>query len=361
MTPEQFARATRVQGPADLHIGDRVIGRGPCFIIAEAGVNHNGNVDLARALIDVAASAGVDAVKFQTFEPDLLASPEAPLADYQRRCGGDESQVAMLRRLVLPREAVEKLATYAIGCGLVFLSTPFDHVSADFLEQLDVAAFKVPSGEITNHDLLAHIARKGRPVLMSTGMCTLDEVAAAVRVVRVHGNPPLALLHCVTNYPAEPAECNLRAMDTMRDTFGLPVGWSDHTLSMSIALAAIARGAPLIEKHFTLSRRLPGPDHAASLEPGELVSLVRSGREIEAALGDGVKRPTSSELQIRPVVRRGLHLRHDLPAGSMLTAADLVAVRPGSGIPLERLQMVIGRKLRVAVGRGRCLREEDLE
>jgi N-acetylneuraminate synthase/N,N'-diacetyllegionaminate synthase len=267
----------------------------------------------------------------------------------------------MLRRLVLPREAVERVARHAAERGLVFLSTPFDHISADFLEELGVAAFKVPSGEVTNHGFLIHIARKGRPVLMSTGMSTLEEVSTAVHLLRAHGDPPLALFHCVTNYPAEPAECNLRAMETLREAFGVPVGWSDHTPGTTIALAAVARGAAILEKHFTLSRRLPGPDHAASLEPDELASLAQAARQVEAALGDGVKRPTTSELEIRPIVRRGLHLRHDLPAGRTLTCDDLVAVRPASGIPSERLQMVIGRTLRVAVRRGRCLWEEDLE
>jgi len=354
-----------VHGPVgvrrEVRIGDRVLGRGGCFLIAEAGVNHNGNLEMARALVDVAAAAGVDAVKFQSFEPELVASADAPTAEYQRRNDGTESQIAMLRRLVLPREAVRSLAQYSAEKGLVFMSTPFDEVSADILDALGVAAFKVPSGEITNFGLLAHIARKGKPVLMSTGMSTLDEVTAAVRTIEANGSPPLALLHCVTDYPAAAAECNLRAMDTMRDAFGVPVGWSDHTNGTAVFLAAVARGAAVAEKHFTLSRRLPGPDHAASLEPDELIALVKTVREIESALGHGVKEPTPSELVIRPVVRRGLHARHDLAAGRTLTGEDLVALRPVAGIPSERLPAVIGRTLRAVVRRGTCLQEDDLE
>ena len=257
-------------GTRSIEVAGRTIGDGhPCFVIAEAGVNHNGDSALAHQLIDVAADAGADAVKFQTFDPERLVSATARKAAYQAAgTGSSESQLDMLRRLVLPLEALAALAEHAARRGLIFLSTPFDESSADTLGELGMAAFKVPSGEVTNHALVAHVAGKGRPVLLSTGMSTLAEVAAAVEVVRQSGHPPLALFHCVTSYPAAPADCNLRAIAAMKAAFGAPVGWSDHTEGVAVSLAAVAAGANLLEKHFTLDRGLPGPDHRASLEPG---------------------------------------------------------------------------------------------
>jgi N,N'-diacetyllegionaminate synthase len=344
-------------------IGEKTIGPGhPCFVIAEAGVNHNGDAELAHRLVDIAADAGADAVKFQTFEPERLVSPLAPKAEYQlANTGPAESQLDMLRRLALPREALAALAAHAATRGLLFLSTPFDEASADLLEALGMPAFKVPSGEVTNHPLVAHVARKGRPVLLSTGMSTLGEVAEAVQVVREHGNPPLALFHCVTSYPASPAECNLRAMEAMRTAFGVPVGWSDHTMGIQVSLAAVAAGAALLEKHFTVDRTLPGPDHAASLEPGDLSALVRSIREIESALGDGVKRPTASEAANTAVVRRSLHASRSLSAGHVLGPDDLIALRPGTGLSPALRDRLVGRRLRVGVERGEMLGERHLD
>jgi N-acetylneuraminate synthase/N,N'-diacetyllegionaminate synthase len=340
-------------------LGTRAVGAGhPCFVIAEAGVNHNGDVELAHRLVDVAADAGADAIKFQTFEPERLVSPLARKAEYQvANTGSSESQLEMLRRLVLPREALAPLAAHAAERGLLFLSTPFDEASADVLEGLGMAAFKVPSGEVTNHPLVAHVAAKGKPVLMSTGMTTLDEVAEAVQVVRENGDPPLALFHCVTSYPAAAADCNLRAIGAMRAAFGVPVGWSDHTEGIQVSLAAVAVGASLLEKHFTLDRSLPGPDHLASLEPGELAALVRGVREIETALGDGVKRPTAAELANAAAARRSLHAARRLAAGHVLQAADLVALRPGTGLPPTIRGRLVGRTLRLAVERGEMLAE----
>jgi N-acetylneuraminate synthase len=346
-----------------LTLGGHTVGEGhPCLVIAEAGVNHNGEIELAHRLVDVAADAGADAVKFQTFDPERLVSPLARKAEYQAAAtGASESQLEMLRRLVLPREALAPLAAQASDRGLLFLSTPFDEASADILDHLGMAAFKIPSGEVTNHPLVAHIAAKGRPVLMSTGMSTLAEVAEAVEVVREHGDPPLALFHCVTSYPAAPADCNLRAIGVMRATFGVPVGWSDHTEGMSVSLAAVAAGANLLEKHFTLDRGLPGPDHRASLEPAELAGMVKAVREIESALGDGVKRPTVSELANATVVRRSLHASRALPAGHVLKSADLIALRPGTGLPPSLRPRLVGRKLRVDVEPGEMLAERHLD
>jgi N,N'-diacetyllegionaminate synthase len=345
-----------------VRLGSRTIGPGhACFIIAEAGVNHNGDGELARRLIDVAAAAGVDAVKFQTFDPEQLVSAASPKAAYQMaNTGAVESQLDMLRRLALPRALLPQLAAHAADKGLLFLSTPFDEGSADLLDDLGMAAFKVPSGEVTNHALLAHLAGKGKPILMSTGMSTVPEIADAVQVLRAHGNPPLALFHCVSDYPAAPGDCNLRAIETMRRAFGVPVGWSDHTAGSNVTLAAVAAGASLIEKHFTIDRQLPGPDHRASLEPNELATLVAAVREAEAAMGDGRKRPVPAEAANAAVVRRSMHAARRLPAGHVLQEQDLVALRPGTGIPPSARAGLVGRALRVEVLRGEMLQEHHL-
>lgn len=360
----EFADAlARCGVPASVGLLDRRIGGGaPCFVIAEAGVNHNGDLDLAHRLVDVAAEAGADAVKFQTFDPEALAAPDAPKAEYQKdRTGGEGSQLEMLRRLTLPSEGYRALQAHAAERGILFLSTAFDPGSADFLErELDLPAFKVPSGELTNHPFLEHLARKGRPLLVSTGMARLDEVGDALGVISAAGGRVAALFHCVTNYPAAPEDCNLRAMATMRAAFGLPVGWSDHTEGLDLSLAAVAAGAEILEKHFTLDRDLPGPDHAASLEPEELRALMAGVRKIEAAMGDGIKVPRPAELPLAAVARRSLHTTRGLSAGAVLTASDLTALRPGTGLPPSRLRHVIGRRLVRALPAGGMLQETDL-
>jgi N-acetylneuraminate synthase/N,N'-diacetyllegionaminate synthase len=337
----------------------RVGGGAPCFVIAEAGVNHNGDPKLAHRLVDAAADAGADAVKFQTFNPELLVSAAARRAEYQRTDGGGETQLEMLRSLVLPQEVCADLKSHAEQCGLLFLSTPFDESSADFLAELGIPAFKIGSGEITNLPMLAHVARQGKPILLSTGMSTLEEVAHAVHTVRENGEPPLALLHCVTSYPAESADCNLLAMGTMRDAFGVPVGWSDHTIGTEIGVAAVSMGAELLEKHLTLDRTLPGPDHRASLEPDELSSLISGVRRVESALGDGEKRPTPSEMQLATVVRRSLHAKRAIKPGQVVGPDDIIALRPAGGLPPSRRPWVIGRSTVVAINPGEMLREEQ--
>ena len=329
-------------------IGDRAVGPGaPVFVVAEAGVNHNGDPDLARRLVDAAADAGADAVKFQTFRAEALVSRYAPKARYQAvATGGEESQLDMLARLELGPEQHAELRARAVTRGTVFFSTPFDEASADALDALGVPCFKFPSGEITNLPFLRHVASKGRPIILSTGMSTLDEVAAAVAAVRAARDVPLALLHCVSAYPAPAAEMNLRAMDALRERFGCPVGLSDHTLGLEVALAAVARGAAIVEKHLTLSKTLPGPDHKASLDPGEMAALVRGIRIVESALGDGDKRPMPSEFDTRRVARKSLVAARPLRAGERL-AADAVAIkRPGTGIPPAELARALGRTLR---------------
>lgn len=344
---------------ATMAIAGRPFGPGcPCLVIAEAGVNHNGDVKLAHKLVDAAADAGADVVKFQTFDPKKLVSTVAPMAEYQERnTGTREAQVTMLERLVLPREAHAPLMAHAKERGLIFLSTPFDEGSADFLEELGVPAFKIPSGELTNHPFIAHVARKGRPMLLSTGMANQLEVAAALDVVARHGNPPVALFHCVTNYPAAPSDTNLRAMDTMRVAFGRPTGMSDHSSGLTVMLAAVARGAQLVEKHYTLDRTMQGPDHAASLEPHELKAMVQGIRDIEASIGDGVKAPKAAEIPLIAVARKSLHAVHALPVGHLLSSADVIALRPGTGLSPARLEGLIGAPLTRAAAAGALLTE----
>ncbi len=333
----------------------------PCFIIAEAGVNHNGSLKIARQLVDTAASAGVDAVKFQSFKTELLVTASAPKADYQKQATDQgESQYEMLHRLELSVEAHRELLAYCRQKGILFLSTPFDEPSADLLEELDVPAFKVGSGEITNWPLLQHIARKGRPVVLSTGMSYLSEVDEAVRVLRQAGCDQIVLLHCVSNYPADPYEVNLRAMQTMAQAFQVPVGYSDHTVGLEVPLAAVALGACVIEKHFTLDRTLPGPDHQASIEPDELAALVRGIRTVEAALGHGRKEPAQREAGTAVVARKSLVAACDVPAGTVLTEEVIAARRPGTGLPPAMRAFLVGRIARVSISAGTILTLEML-
>ncbi|WP_316977872.1 N-acetylneuraminate synthase [Shumkonia mesophila] len=338
-------------------IADRPVGEGaPCFVIAEAGVNHNGQPALAHALIEAAAAAKADAVKFQTFKADRLALASAPKAAYQKRNEpGEESQLAMLRRLELPDDVVGELAVHCRERGILFLSSPFDEESADFLDTLGMAAFKVPSGELTNAPFLRHLAGKGKPLIVSTGMADMAEVKAAVDTIRAAGAPPLALLHCVSAYPADPADCNLGAMAALARAFGVPIGWSDHTTGIDVAIAAVALGATIVEKHFTTDRALPGPDHRASLEPSELAALMTAVRRVESALGSGVKRPAASEADTAGVARKSLVAVRDLAAGTVIAAADLAARRPGTGLPPSRQGDLLGRRLKVDVAAGEQL------
>lgn len=333
----------------------------PCYVIAEAGVNHNGDMGLARELVDVAAEIGADAVKFQSFSAKRLATATAPKAAYQKRTtGAGESQLEMLQRLELSEAGHRELLSHCEGRGVTFLSSPFDEPSADLLSGLGVPALKVPSGELTNLPFLRHAARTGLPLIVSTGMATLAEVEAAVDAVAEGGDPGLVLLHCVSNYPADPADVNLRAMDTLAAAFGVPVGYSDHTEGAAVSLAAVARGACVIEKHFTLDRSLPGPDHQASLEPDELAALVREIRTVERALGDGRKKPTAAEADTARVARKSLVAARDLAAGAVLASADLAVSRPGTGLAPAMREAVVGRTLRSALEAGDVVTREVL-
>lgn len=346
-----------------LRVGDRMIGPGqPCYVIAEAGVNHNGDLATAKSLIDAAAAAGADAVKFQTFRADAVAAAATPKAAYQKHAtDAEESQQAMLRRLELSPDAHVALIARCRERGIMFLSTPFDEASVDLLVSLGVMAIKVPSGEVTNRLLLEHVAATGLPVILSTGMSDLYEVAAAVEVLR-HGRcPELAVLHCVSAYPAAAGDANLRAIATLRDALQLPVGWSDHTTGTDVAVAAVAMGACIIEKHLTLDRSMPGPDHAASLEPAEFTQVVGGIRTVESAMGHGVKRPTPDELAMRDVARRSLVAATDIPAGTLVDRSMVTALRPGTGISPMALASVLGRRWPHALKRGQAFRTASSE
>jgi N-acetylneuraminate synthase len=339
--------------------GRRIGHTQPCFVIAEAGVNHNGDPEQAFALVDAAAAAGADAIKFQTFEASRLVTRDAPKADYQKKNDGTaESQYEMLERLQLDRDMHVALIERCRRRGPIFLSTPFDEQSADLLDDLGVALFKLPSGELTNLPFLAHVARKGKPMIVSTGMCNLREVEEAVEVFEEAGNTQFVLLHCVSNYPADPRDVNLTAMHTLQTAFDAPVGYSDHTLGLEIALASVACGACVLEKHYTLDRTLSGPDHAASLEPDELAQMIRGIRNIEAAVGDGRKRPALSERNTAEVARKSLVAAIDMPAGTRLTTDVIAVKRPGTGLPPSMRPHLLNRTLRVDVAAGSLL---DLE
>jgi sialic acid synthase SpsE len=343
-------------------LGERRIGDGPVFVIAEAGVNHNGDPELARRLVDAAAAVGADAVKFQTFDPKSLAASGAPTAAYQRRAGVTAiDQRDMLSRLALPLDSWADLQSRARAHGLIFLSTPFDDGSADLLDDLGVPAFKVGSGDLTDTPFIARLARRGHPLLISTGMADMIEVAAAVDAVRAVGDVPMALFHCVSSYPADPADANLSAIETMRRAFGCPVGWSDHTPGVDLALAAVAVGAKLVEKHLTLDRSLPGPDHGASLEPDAFRTMVAGIRAVEASLGTGIKSPVEAERELARVARRSLHWHASCPAGHLIRAADFDAQRPGTGISPARLESLVGCRTARAVEAGTLVDAADLE
>jgi N,N'-diacetyllegionaminate synthase len=316
------------------------------LIIAEAGVNHNGDLALAELLIDAAAAAGADIVKFQTFNADRLSTRTAKKAEYQVEVtNSDETQYDMLRRLELTEEAHHDLMAKCIGRRIGFLSTGFDIESVDFLSRLGQEFFKIPSGEITNLPYLRHIGRLGKAIILSTGMSNLGDIEAAIEVLERAGTPrsKLTLLHCTTEYPTPMAEVNLRAMQSLRSAFGVAVGYSDHTQGIEVAIAAVAMGATVIEKHFTLNRGLPGPDHKASLEPVELAAMVKSIRNIEVAIGDGVKRPMPSEIKNKLVARKSLVAIRPINVGEKFTAENIGAKRPGMGISPMRWDEVAGK------------------
>jgi N-acetylneuraminate synthase len=317
------------------------------LIIAEAGVNHNGDMAMAKELIAAAAHAGADLVKFQTFVASKIISRHAPKAEYQK-CATDpqESQQEMVRKLELTRDNHLELIDECKKQGIGFFSTAFDKDSIDLLEDLGGSDIvKVPSGELTNLPYLRYLTRRGQQVLLSTGMANLGEIEAAIDALELSGTPreKITVLHCTTEYPTPMDDVNLLAMVNIGKAFGVCVGYSDHTPGIEVPIAAVALGATVIEKHFTLDRYLPGPDHRASLEPDELKAMVQGVRNIELALGDGIKRPSPSELKNKPIARKSIVAAHPIKAGEVFSEENLMAKRPGTGISPMRWDDVIGR------------------
>lgn len=323
---------------------------GKTFIIAEAGVNHNGDINLAYKLIDAAKDAGVDAVKFQTFKSELIATDKAERADYQKKNmpNNNESQLEMIRKLELKFEDFVHLKKYCDQLGILFLSSTADLPSTDFIDPL-VPLFKVGSADLTNYPFLKNIAKRGKPIILSTGMSNLGEVEGAINLIKqyqpiINSNfPPISVLHCTTNYPCPFNEVNLNAMLTLKEAFKIPVGYSDHTLGHEVPVAAVTLGATIIEKHFTLDNKMEGPDHAASLEPEELKIMVKSIRNIELALGNGIKKPNKSEKSIMKVARKSIVANCEIKKGNTFTEHNITVKRPGNGIPPTQWDDVIGR------------------
>ncbi len=315
------------------------------FIIAEAGVNHNGSIELAKQLVDKAVWAGADCIKFQTFNSKNLVSKNAQKAEYQKRTtGGTESQLDMLKKLELSKVQFVELRDYCNQKGIMFLSTPFDLESIDFLASIGVKTWKIPSGEITNYPFLRAIGQRKESVIMSTGMCTLDEVRDAVVVLNQFGTTDITLLQCTTEYPAPYDSVNLNAMLTLQKEFGFKVGYSDHTNGIEIPVAAVAMGASVIEKHFTLDKNMEGPDHKASLEPNELKQMVQSIRNVEVALGNGIKQPSEAEKKNIEISRKSIVAACDIKKGEVFTDVNLTAKRPGNGVSPMVWDKVLGEK-----------------
>lgn len=336
------------------------------IIIAEAGVNHNGDFDTALKLVKAAADAGADFVKFQTFKADKLVTKAAEKASYQKKNTGKDtgSQYEMLKKLEMPEEWHFKLKTYAEELGINFLSTGFDKESIDFLDNLGVPFFKIPSGELTNKPYLKHVAKKGKPIILSTGMSNINEIKQAINLLKEEGikKENITVLHCNTDYPTQMKDVNLKAMNYIAEELDVKIGYSDHTLGIEVPIAAVALGAFVIEKHFTIDKNLPGPDHAASLDPFELKSMVISLRNIENAIsGSGFKEPSESEIQNIIIARKSIHLKNSLCAGHILTEFDLEIKRPGDGISPMEIDNLIGKKLKFNLPEEHKLRKSDLK
>lgn len=320
------------------------------IIIAEAGVNHNGDIQRAKELIDVAHDSGVDYVKFQSFKASKLVSPTAKKADYQKKNIGDADnfQFTMLKKLELTEEDHDELIRYCDSKGIQFFSTAFDAEGVDYLDELGLKLIKIPSGEITNYPYLRSVAQKGKPIILSTGMASLTEIETALKVLIKFGAEKnnITVLHCNTEYPTPMEDVNLKAMLSIKEKLGVEIGYSDHTLGIEVPVAAVALGATVIEKHFTLDRNLPGPDHRASLEPQELKDMVKSIRNIENAIsGNGIKEPSKSELKNITIARKSIHVKRDLKKGEVLSENDLISLRPGDGISSMKWNEIIGKKV----------------
>ncbi|MCT4626530.1 N-acetylneuraminate synthase [Halodesulfovibrio sp.] len=339
------------------------------FVIAEAGVNHNGSEEFALRIIELAARAGADAVKFQTFKASKLVSKGTATAEYQKEQTGNSDQYTMLKKLELTDQLHEKIIQHCKAHDIEFMSTPFDIDSAHYLLSLGMERFKIPSGELTNIPFLRELAAFDKPMILSTGMATLEEVKEAVAAINEAREEcgfvaplesVLTVLHCTSNYPAPLEDVNLSAIHTMVRELPVPIGYSDHTAGILVPVAAVAMGATVIEKHFTLDKNLPGPDHQASLEPNELTEMVQQIRQIEISMGSGVKEPSAKELPVRELVRRSVTVVVDKAEGEILTKDDVELLRPGTGIPPKHLESIVGRRLKVAKNKGSVLLWQDL-
>jgi N,N'-diacetyllegionaminate synthase len=326
-------------------IGDTWVGKGePVFIIAEAGANHDRKLKQAKQLIDVAVEAGADAVKFQVYSAETLYSRKTPQFSYLKETEGDKSTFDILKSIEIPREWLGELAGYCRERGIIFLATPFDHEAVDQLDAVGVPAYKWASFEIVDLPLLKYAAAKGKPLLLATGMCNLDDIRDALDAVRGAGNGDVILLQCTSLYPTQIDQVNLRMMDTLKEAFSLPVGLSDHSLGITVPIAAVARGACVIEKHYTLSRKLKGPDHPFALEPDELKQMVKAIRDVEESLGSPVKQMIPEEAEMAKLGRRSIIARVKIPRGTKISANMLIIKRPGYGIRPKFLDDVVGRE-----------------
>jgi N,N'-diacetyllegionaminate synthase len=356
--------SARVYGRPEFVIGDRSVGPGhPCYVIAEAGANHNRDLPTALRLIEVAAEAGADAVKFQTYTAEGLYSRRTPDISYLKEKGlvsEKESVWDLIKRVEIPWEWHADLARHAASCGIAFFSTPFEEAAVDALEAVGVPTYKIASYEVNHLPLIERVARTGKPVLISTGMASLGDIERALDTAAAAGAKDLMVMHCAVNYPPRFADLNLRAITTLRSAFQIPIGWSDHTPGHTADVVAVTLGACAVEKHFTLSRDQTGPDHPFALEPGELRGMVTAIREAEDALGSSVKRVTDAEADLFRLGRRSLVAARDVPAGGVLARDDLAVKRPGFGIPVDALEQVVGRHVAHDVVSDQVLEWDDL-
>jgi N,N'-diacetyllegionaminate synthase len=344
-------------------IKDKIIGLNKsCFIIAEAGINHNGDIKLAKKMIDVAVKANADAIKFQTFVTKNIVSKNTPTAKYQMQTTDISNQYDLIKKLELSFSEFKELKIYAENQDLIFLSTPFDLDSVDFLELLNISCYKISSGDLTNKQLLTKISSLGKPIILSTGMSNLDEIKEAISWISSKEHPiPLALLHCVSSYPAQIEDCNLKSISLLEEKFHLPVGFSDHTIDSVAAITAVALNSCIIEKHFTLDKKMKGPDHSMSLDPNDLVEFVKSIRKAETSLGNKIKNCLKCEEEIREIARKSIVAKKDLSEGSIITKDSIAIKRPGTGIPPKFFDKLIGKRILQKINKDDILTLESVE
>lgn len=345
-----------------IKIRNKLIGlKEPCFIIAEAGVNHNGKLDLALKLVDVASNAGADAIKFQTFKAEQVVTKKGEMANYQKKnIGKTESQLEMIKKLELKEKFYKPIIKRCKQKNIIFLSTPHGGFeSVDFLQSLDVPAFKFGSGDLTNLPLLKYAAKFKKPIILSTGMATMKEVKEAINCIKKTGNNKIIVLHCTTNYPCQYDEVNLKAMQTMLKELDVLVGYSDHTLGMQVSVMAVTLGACLIEKHFTLNKNMSGPDHKASIEPDELKEMIKQIRNVEIILGSDIKKPVKSEALMRKITRKSIVALKNINKGEKFTKHNIGIKRPGTGLEPKKYFDILGKKAKKDIGADKLIKKSD--